>query len=307
MEPQVLDYISDDTIVLEKEPLEGLAAIVTLSPISTPASGNRWIHYGTRIIWKNFGRPVQHHGRHGNEKFWSGKKGICHWSHRIQRDWLCLWLSSMALMSPVTHLAPPPIPAFLNWPESVNWLIPELPTCGMQACLHAPFLSTPDIVIHMAAQPLVRDSYTIPVETYATNVMGTVTCWRRCGDVHPFMQWSMSPLTNAMKTANGSGAIGKTSPWADIDPYSSSKGCSELVTAAYRNSFFQQSSVAVATARAGNVIGGGDWATDRLIPDCINALLAGQPIRIRNPHAIRPWQHVLEPLSGYLTLARKAL
>jgi CDP-glucose 4,6-dehydratase len=170
--------------------------------------------------------------------------------------------------------------------------------------------AAPEIVIHMAAQPLVRESYLSPVETYATNVMGTVH------------------LLEAVRSAGGVKAVVNVTtdkcyenrewPWGyrenesmgGYDPYSSSKGCSELVTAAYRNSFFNEKDypchgVALASGRAGNVIGGGDWAADRLIPDCVAALLKGEPVRVRNPHAIRPWQHVLEPLSGYLTLAQR--
>jgi CDP-glucose 4,6-dehydratase len=162
----------------------------------------------------------------------------------------------------------------------------------------------PEIVIHMAAQPLVRDSYKIPVETYAVNVMGMIhllEAVRGCPSVRAVVNVTTDKCYENREWVWG---YRENEPMGGFDPYSSSKGCSELVTAAYRNSFFQNSSVAVATARAGNVIGGGDWATDRLVPDCINALLAGQPIRIRNPYAIRPWQHVLEPLSGYMALAR---
>jgi CDP-glucose 4,6-dehydratase len=162
----------------------------------------------------------------------------------------------------------------------------------------------PEIVIHMAAQPLVRDSYKIPVETYATNVMGTVhllEAVRGCQSVKAVVNVTTDKCYENREWVWG---YREDEPMGGFDPYSSSKGCSELVTAAYRNSYFQRSA-ALASARAGNVIGGGDWATDRLIPDCIGALLAGEPVRIRNPHAVRPWQHVLEPLGGYLTLARK--
>jgi CDP-glucose 4,6-dehydratase len=171
----------------------------------------------------------------------------------------------------------------------------------------------PEIVIHMAAQPLVRDSYKIPVETYATNVMGTVhllEAVRGCPSVRAVVNVTTDKCYENREWVWG---YRENEPMGGFDPYSNSKGCSELVTAAYRNSFFNphhintstlQHCAAVATARAGNVIGGGDWATDRLIPDIIHSLLAGEPVRIRNPHAIRPWQHVLEPLSGYLRLAQ---
>jgi CDP-glucose 4,6-dehydratase len=174
----------------------------------------------------------------------------------------------------------------------------------------------PEIVIHMAAQPLVRDSYKIPVETYAINVMGTVhllEAVRRCPSVRAVVNVTTDKCYENREWAWG---YRENEPMGGFDPYSSSKGCSELVTAAYRQSYFTEPPIlqtsnpqsmrppAVATARAGNVIGGGDWATDRLIPDIVRSLLAGEPVRIRNPHAIRPWQHVLEPLSGYLKLAQ---
>jgi CDP-glucose 4,6-dehydratase len=170
--------------------------------------------------------------------------------------------------------------------------------------------AAPEIVIHMAAQPLVRDSYKIPVETYSTNVMGTVNLLeavRGCPTVRAVVNVTTDKVYENREWLWG---YRENEPFGGHDPYSNSKACSELVTAAYRSSYFNpanydQHLVAVATARAGNVIGGGDWATDRLIPDIISAILAGKPVQIRNPNAVRPWQHVLEPLSGYLTLAQK--
>jgi CDP-glucose 4,6-dehydratase len=167
----------------------------------------------------------------------------------------------------------------------------------------------PEIVIHMAAQPLVRDSYKIPVETYAVNVMGTVhllEAVRMCPSVKAVVNVTTDKCYENREWVWG---YREDEPMGGFDPYSNSKGCSELVTAAYRSSYFHparydEHTVAVATARAGNVIGGGDWAGDRLVPDVVRAIMAGEPVRIRNPHAIRPWQHVLEPLSGYLALAR---
>ena len=167
-----------------------------------------------------------------------------------------------------------------------------------------------DIVIHMAAQPLVRRSYVDPVETYSTNVMGTahlLEAVRQTPSVRAVVNVTTDKCYENKEWIWG---YRENEPMGGFDPYSSSKGCAELVTAAYRNSFFNPSKhsehqVALATARAGNVIGGGDWAEDRLIPDMLRAIEARQPVNIRNPHATRPWQHVLEPLSGYLTLAEK--
>jgi CDP-glucose 4,6-dehydratase len=168
----------------------------------------------------------------------------------------------------------------------------------------------PEIVIHMAAQPLVRDSYANPVETYEINVMGTVNLLeavRTCPGIRAVVNVTTDKCYENREWIWG---YRENEPLGGYDPYSSSKACSELVTAAYRRSFFnpdqyREHGVAVASARAGNVIGGGDWGKDRLIPDCIRAFLRGESVQIRDPSAIRPWQHVLEPLYGYLLLAYK--
>jgi CDP-glucose 4,6-dehydratase len=178
------------------------------------------------------------------------------------------------------------------------------------ALTKAMLVAQPEIVIHMAAQPLVRDSYKIPVETYSINVMGTVNLLeaiRQCKTVKAVINVTTDKCYENKEWVWG---YRENEPLGGYDPYSSSKACSELVTSAYRNSYFNPKEygthgVAVASARAGNVIGGGDWATDRLIPDCVRAILKGEKIVIRNPDAIRPWQHVLEPLSGYLMLAQR--
>jgi len=163
----------------------------------------------------------------------------------------------------------------------------------------------PDFVIHMAAQPLVRRSYAIPLETYATNIMGTShvleglrTFSHNCAAV--------IVTTDKVYQNHESGrAYEESDPLGGHDPYSSSKAMAEIATAAYRNSFFQNHPVKIASARAGNVIGGGDWSEDRIVPDAMRALDRGESIAVRNPNAVRPWQHVLEPLGGYLLLASK--
>jgi CDP-glucose 4,6-dehydratase len=165
----------------------------------------------------------------------------------------------------------------------------------------------PDIVIHMAAQPLVRESYINPVDTYAINVLGTVhvlDCVRSCNSVKAVLNVTTDKVYENNEWVWG---YRESDQLGGYDPYSNSKACSELVTAAYTNSFFNSATyhehgVAIATARAGNVIGGGDWAKERLIPDIIRAIQNSEDIIIRNPNAIRPWQHVLEPLSGYMLL-----
>jgi CDP-glucose 4,6-dehydratase len=170
--------------------------------------------------------------------------------------------------------------------------------------------SKPQIVIHMAAQPLVRYSYQHPIETYATNVMGTVHLLEAVR--HTPGVKAVVNITTDKCYENREWVWGyrENEPMGGFDPYSNSKGCAELVSAAYRSSFFNasqyaQHGVATATVRAGNVIGGGDWAQDRLIPDILAAFEQGRKVSIRHPHAIRPWQHVMEPLRGYLDLAER--
>lgn len=163
----------------------------------------------------------------------------------------------------------------------------------------------PEIVIHLAAQPIVREGYRDPVGTYSTNVMGTVhllECVRRCGGVR-----SVLNVTTDKVYENRGWPWGyrETDCLNGFDPYAGSKSCSELLTDSYRNSFFSDGETAISTARAGNVIGGGDFAADRIIPDCIRAVQAGKPIQLRNPDSVRPYQHVLEPLSAYLLIARR--
>ena len=246
-----------------------------------------------------------------NTEFWKNKKVFITGHTGFKGSWLCLWLNELGASVTGYALASPTDPSLFvlaNIGESVASVTGdirnlELLKKTMQAI-------QPEIVIHMAAQPLVRESYKIPVETYETNVMGTVHLLEavRCT---PSVKAVVNVTTDkCYENKEWLWGYREDEPMGGYDPYSNSKGCSELVTAAYRSSFFNpqdydKHGVAVATARAGNVIGGGDWATDRLIPDCIESLLNSKTIYIRNPHAIRPWQHVLEPLSGYLMLAEK--
>ena len=163
----------------------------------------------------------------------------------------------------------------------------------------------PEIVLHLAAQPIVRDSYKDPVYTYETNVMGTVNiceCVRQTMDVRSFLNVTTDKVYHNNEWEWG---YRETDPLDGYDPYSNSKSCSELVTHSYINSFFNEKGIAVSTARAGNVIGGGDFANDRIIPDCVRAALKKEDIIVRNPYSTRPYQHVLEPLAVYLLIAQK--
>ena len=162
----------------------------------------------------------------------------------------------------------------------------------------------PELVLHLAAQPIVRDSYRDPVYTYETNVMGTVNICE-CVRLNPCVKSFLNVTTDKVYHNNEwEWGYREDDPLDGYDPYSNSKSCSELVTHSYINSFFKDMDVAVSTARAGNVIGGGDFANDRIIPDCIRAAIKGEPIIVRNPHSTRPYQHVLEPLVAYLMIAQ---
>lgn len=246
-----------------------------------------------------------------SQEFWRGKRVFLTGHTGFKGAWLSLWLHSLGARVTGYALEPPTDPSLFvlaRVGELVTSVIADVRDLERLKAEMA--LASPEIVIHMAAQPLVRDSYRVPVETYAINVMGTVHLMeavRACPSVRAVVNVTTDKVYENREWPWG---YRENEPLGGYDPYSNSKGCSELVTASYRASYFnpreyQTHRVAVATARAGNVIGGGDWAGDRLIPDCIRAILAGEPVRIRNPEAIRPWQHVLEPLSGYLLLAQR--
>ncbi|BBO99911.1 CDP-glucose 4,6-dehydratase [Sulfuriferula nivalis] len=243
--------------------------------------------------------------------FWSGKTVLVTGHTGFKGGWLSLWLQSMGAKVVGFALAPPTHPSLFLAANVADGMVSIEGDIRDYAAVLAVFKQhQPEIVIHMAAQALVRYSYANPVETYATNVMGTVHLFeaaRQTGSVRAIVNVTSDKCYENREWVWG---YRENEPMGGYDPYSSSKGCAELVTSAYRNSFFNPQDyahhgVAVASARAGNVIGGGDWAEDRLIPDIIRAITQGEPVRIRSPHAIRPWQHVLEPLSGYLVLAQK--
>jgi CDP-glucose 4,6-dehydratase len=245
-----------------------------------------------------------------NKEFWNGKKVFITGHTGFKGSWLSLWLSSLGANVTGYALTPPTQPSLFelcNIDQLITSVIGDIR--DSEKLMQVMQDVQPEIVIHMAAQPLVRDSYKNPVDTYAINVMGTVNVLeavRHCPSVKAVVNVTTDKCYDNKEWIWG---YREDEPMGGYDPYSNSKACSELVTSSYRNSFFNPSDyakhgVAIATARAGNVIGGGDWAADRLIPDCINALLTNKKVIIRNPNAIRPWQHVLEPLSGYLMLAQ---
>ncbi len=242
-----------------------------------------------------------------NPTFWCGKRVFLTGHTGFKGSWLSLWLQSMNAELHGLALIPPTAPNLFTVAQVASGMasstlgdIRDLAT--VQKAMQA---SQADIVIHMAAQPLVRLSYAEPVETYATNVMGTVHVLESARHTPSVKAVVVVTTDKCYENKEWAWGYREDEPMGGHDPYSNSKGCSELVTSAYRRSFFQDKGIALASARAGNAIGGGDWAADRLIPDILRAFEQSQPIIIRNPHATRPWQHVLEPLSGYLALAER--
>jgi CDP-glucose 4,6-dehydratase len=239
--------------------------------------------------------------------FWQGKSVFLTGHTGFKGGWLALWLTHMGAKVYGYALNPPTESNFFSTTGLIIRLaghtISDIQEAS--ALLSAMQAAQPDIVLHLAAQPLVRYSYIDPVETYAVNVMGTVNLLEAVRKTESVKAVVNVTTDKCYENREWVWPYRENEAMGGFDPYSSSKACSELVTAAYRRSFFDSNKVSLASARAGNVIGGGDWAADRLIPDFLRALDLGQPLVIRSPLATRPWQHVLEPLSGYLALAQK--
>lgn len=246
-----------------------------------------------------------------NRKFWSGKKVFVTGHTGFKGGWLCLWLQQLGADVTGYALKPPTQPSLFSEADVARGMTSNVGDVRDAASvLKVLQAAKPEIVVHMAAQSLVRYSYANPVETYETNVMGTVHVLEAVRHTASVRAVVVVTSDKCYENRDWLWSYRETEPMGGYDPYSNSKGCAELVTSAYRNSYFNPTRyadhhVAVASARAGNVIGGGDWATDRLIPDIMRAIAGHQPARIRSPRAIRPWQHVLEPLSGYLALAER--
>ncbi len=242
-----------------------------------------------------------------NRPFWRGKRVFLTGHTGFKGGWLALWLADMGAEVHGYALPPPTTPNLFAATSLQGRLASSTIADIRDAATLTQAMRTaqPDIVFHLAAQPLVRHSYVAPVETYAVNVMGTVNLLEAARQT-PGVKAVINVTTDkCYENREWVWPYRENEAMGGFDPYSSSKACSELVTAAYRRSFLEPAGIHLASARAGNVIGGGDWADDRLVPDFLRALDAGQTLAIRSPQATRPWQHVLEPLSGYLVLAEK--
>jgi CDP-glucose 4,6-dehydratase len=234
---------------------------------------------------------------------YTGKRVLVTGHTGFKGSWLCEWLLGLGAEVTGYSLQPPTQPALfeqLGLAARLRHIVGDIR--DLSGLSRASTEARPDFVFHLAAQPLVRDSYASPVETFAVNLMGTVHLLEALRSVsHPC---TAVFVTTDKCYENREWIYGyrEEDPLGGYDPYSASKATAELAIASYRRSFFQSHPVRIASARAGNVIGGGDWAVDRIVPDCIRALEQRKPIAVRNPKATRPWQHVLEPLSGYLWL-----
>ena len=244
-------------------------------------------------------------------KFWGGRRVFMTGHTGFKGAWLSLWLAQMGATLRGLALDPPSRPSLFELAhiaDRMEDLRGDIRDFEIVRAALADF--KPNVVIHMAAQSLVRPSYADPLGTYATNVMGTAHVLEAVRAVRGVSAVLIVTSDKCYDNRGWDRGYVESDAMGGYDPYSSSKGCAELVTSAYRRSFFHpdhygQHGVVLASARAGNVIGGGDWARDRLIPDAMRAFLGGEPFLVRSPESVRPWQHVLEPLRGYLLLAQR--
>ena len=269
----------------------------------------------------NCGNQAKHRGKYGRKimakikmfnDIYKNKRVLITGHTGFKGSWLACWLKKLGAEVCGYALDPPTNPNHFNLlrPE-MRSEIGDIRDITRLKSVFAEF--KPEIVFHLAAQPLVRLSYSEPIETFETNIMGTINVFeacRSCSSVKAIVNITSDKCYENKEQAHG---YRESDPMGGYDPYSASKGCAELITNSYRNSFFnnekygKEHGILLASCRAGNVIAGGDWAEDRLIPDIMKAVNENKIVDIRNPHATRPWQHVLEPLSGYLYLGQKLL
>ena len=238
---------------------------------------------------------------------WQGRRVLVTGHTGFKGGWLSLWLHQLGAEVSGFSLPAPTVPSLFEQTrlaELVNHVEGDVrDMAAVEAAVNA---ANPEVIFHLAAQPLVRYSYDNPIETYATNVMGTVHLLDACRRAESVRAVVSVTSDKCYENREWIWPYRESDPMGGHDPYSSSKGAAELVISAYRRSFFE-TGARIASVRAGNVIGGGDWATDRLIPDIVRAMLAGERPLIRNPNSVRPWQHVMEALGGYLLIAERLL
>jgi len=240
--------------------------------------------------------------------FWQGRRVFITGHTGFKGSWLSLWLQQLGAQVKGYSLPTPTNPSVFDLCDVACGMESQIADIRDLEMIKESMASfSPEVLIHMAAQPLVRHSYVDPIETYQTNVLGTVNVLEAARVVDDLRVIINITTDKCYQNNEWEWGYRENDPMGGDDPYSSSKGCAELVSAAYKKSFFDlaEKPIRIATVRAGNVIGGGDWAKDRLIPDILKSFEKAEPVKLRNPHAIRPWQHVLEPLSGYLMLAEQ--
>jgi CDP-glucose 4,6-dehydratase len=241
-----------------------------------------------------------------NHTFWKDKKVFLTGHTGFKGSWMSLWLSTLGAKVKGFALAPNTEPALFKLAGLERLIDSEIGNINQyDSILKAMRASEPEVLFHLAAQPLVRESYNNPIENYMSNVMGTVHVLEAARHIPSLKSIVVITTDKCYENKEWVWPYRENEPMGGYDPYSASKACAELVMASYRNSFFDTQKIGVATARAGNVIGGGDFSVDRLIPDFIRAIQKNETVNLRYPNAIRPWQHVLESLHGYLVLAEK--
>lgn len=236
---------------------------------------------------------------------WSGKNVFLTGHTGFKGSWLALWLHTLGARVHGYALDPPTCPSIFDVATVAATLASDVRAdlAETDRLSQAMADARPDVVFHLAAQPLVRASYSDPLGTFATNILGTANVLQAVRSVPSVRAVVIVTTDKVYQNKEWAHPYREGDRLGGHDPYSASKAAAEIITDSMRNSFFSDTTVRIATARAGNVIGGGDWADDRLVPDCLKFFSAGEPVRLRYPNAVRPWQHVLEPLSGYLTLA----
>ncbi|MBS2034849.1 CDP-glucose 4,6-dehydratase [bacterium] len=241
------------------------------------------------------------------QSFWHKRKVFLTGHTGFKGSWLALWLTQLGAEVHGYALDPQTEPSLYLAAEVARGLASDTrgDLANLSQLREAIRAAQPEIVFHLAAQPLVRESYRDPLGTFSTNVLGTANLLDSLRGLSSVRAAVIITTDKVYQNQEWAYPYRETDQLGGHDPYSASKAAAEIVTASYRSAFLAQQGVRVASARAGNVIGGGDWSAERLVPDCLRAFAAGQPVQLRYPRAVRPWQHVLEPLSGYLLLAQK--